>query len=63
MMIIKDPTAQRSKRTGGHFRFGVCTDGSLKSLEAFDFIGKIIRPGDQLSIITVSTDIIHPEKV
>jgi hypothetical protein len=41
----------------------VCTDGSLKSLEAFDFIGKIMKPGDHLVIITVADIGISSDKV
>lgn len=63
LLIFKDNTAQRKNRTGGHYRFGVCTDGSLKSLEAFDFIAKLMRPGDNLVVITVADEIIHADKV
>ena len=60
---MKDATAQRMNRPSGHYRFGVCTDGSLKSLEIFDFLARIIRPGDNLVVITVSNENVNADKV
>ena len=63
VLIMKDPTAHRKNRAGGHYRFGVCTDGSIKSLEIIEFLGKILRPGDHLVVIAVGDDIVHTDKV
>jgi hypothetical protein len=60
---MKDGSAQRKNRPDGQYRFGVCTDGSLKSLEIFDFLARIMRPGDHLAVITVSNENVNSDKV
>jgi hypothetical protein len=62
-LIVKDPSAQRKNRTGGHYRFGVCTDGSIKSLETINLLGNMMRPGDSLVVIAVGDENVHIDKV
>jgi hypothetical protein len=63
MLIVKDTSAQRKNRPDGHYRFGVCTDGSIKSLDTIAFLGRIMRPGDHLVVIAVGDEIVHTDKV
>jgi hypothetical protein len=63
VLIIKDKQ-ERSQKVGHKYRWGVCTDGSDLSLEAFHFISTIMdKSKDELIAITVQTSKVDGKKV
>jgi hypothetical protein len=55
----------RSKTPKGILRVAVCSDGSEKSIQALNFMTRLIdrSKGDQIFVISVETSKVHPAMV
>ena len=50
VFILKDPIL-RGDKENKHYRFACCTDGSVESMKAIDFICKMRKPDDLIEVI------------